>query len=118
RSSEISGGMLSQPIEVRINKLVHEYDQLIICGPVFPHEVVGFSGGNKYLFPGVSGPEVINFSHWLGALITSYEIIGKPGITPVRRVIDRAASMVKTPKLCIAMVVAPGSDKLAGLFID
>ena len=40
-------------------------------GPVFPHEVVGFSGGNKYLFPGVVGPEIIDLSHWLGALITS-----------------------------------------------
>jgi nickel-dependent lactate racemase len=116
--SEISGGMLSQSVEVRINKLVTEYDRLIICGPVFPHEVVGFSGGNKYLFPGISGPEVINLSHWLGALITSYAIIGTPGITPVRRLIDRAASMVPVSKLCIAMVVAPGTNRLAGLFFD
>jgi len=116
--SQISNGMLCQDVPVRINRLVHEYDQLIICGPVFPHEVVGFSGGNKYLFPGISGPEVIDLSHWLGALITSYAIIGTPGITPVRQVINRAASMVKTPKLCVAMVVAVGSKKLSGLYID
>lgn len=116
--SDISGGMLSQSVEVRINKLVTQYDRLLICGPVFPHEVVGFSGGNKYLFPGISGPEVINLSHWLGALITSYAIIGTPGITPVRRLIDRAASMVPVSKLCMAMVVAPGTNRLAGLFVD
>jgi nickel-dependent lactate racemase len=114
----ISGGMLSRAVEVRVNRLVTEYDRLLICGPVFPHEVVGFSGGNKYLFPGVSGPEVINLSHWLGALITSYAIIGTPGITPVRRVIDRAAGMVPTPKTCAALVVAPGGTRLAGLFVD
>jgi lactate racemase len=116
--AEISRGMLCEDIQVRVNRMVHEYDLIIICGPVFPHEVVGFSGGNKYFFPGISGPEVINLSHWLGALITSYEIIGTPGVTPVRQVINRAASMIKTPKLCMAMVVAIGSSDLAGLYID
>jgi nickel-dependent lactate racemase len=114
----ISGGALSQPVEVRINRLVTEYDQLTVCGPVFPHEVVGFSGGNKYFFPGVSGPEVIDLSHWLGAIITSYAIIGTLGITPVRRLIDRAASLITRPKLCLAMVVAQGSHNLAGLYVD
>src|ERR1700687_4916693 len=52
--AEASGGLLSEPIVVKINRLLLDYDQVLICGPVFPHEVVGFSGGNKYLFPGVS----------------------------------------------------------------
>ena len=69
---------------------------------MFPHEVVGFSGGNKYFFPGVSGPELIDLSHWLGALITSYAIIGTPGITPVRRLIHRAADLIPTEKRCLA----------------
>jgi nickel-dependent lactate racemase len=116
--SEISGGMLSRSVEVKVNKLVTQYDLVLICGPVFPHEVVGFSGGNKYLFPGISGPEVINLSHWLGALITSYSIIGTPGITPVRRLVNRAASMVPVNKFCIALVVAPGTNRLAGLYVD
>ena len=114
--STITQGMLHESVDVRINKLVNDYDLLLICGPVFPHEVVGFSGGNKYLFPGVSGPEVINISHWLGALITSFDIIGVQGITPVRQIINRAAGMVKTPKLCLAMVVAQGTKELAGLY--
>ncbi|MDZ8187584.1 MAG: lactate racemase domain-containing protein [Nostoc sp. ChiSLP02] len=116
--AEISNGMLHQEVNVRVNKLVTEYDLIIICGPVFPHEVVGFSGGNKYFFPGISGQEVINISHWLGALITCYEIIGTLGITPVRRLINRAANMIPTPKLCLAMVVAPKTNRLAGLYID
>ena len=116
--AEISAGMLHQVVEVRVNKLVTEYDLIVICGPVFPHEVVGFSGGNKYFFPGIGGQEVIDLSHWLGALITCYEIIGTPGITPVRRLINRAASLISTPKLCFAMVVAPKTNELAGLYID
>lgn len=110
----ISGGLFAQDLPVTINRMVSEYDQLIVCGPVFPHEVVGFSGGNKYFFPGVSGPEVINFTHWLGALITSYAIIGAKQ-TPVRAVIDRAAAMIETPRLCVCPVVR--GDGLAGLFI-
>ncbi|MBK6797715.1 MAG: DUF2088 domain-containing protein [Acidobacteria bacterium] len=112
--SELSNGRLRQTLAVRLNKLIFDYDQIFICGPVFPHEVVGFSGGNKYFFPGISGPEVINFSHWLGALITSYQLIGT-GSTPVRRLIDRAAGLIKKPKLCFSMVVK--GDSLAGLYI-
>jgi nickel-dependent lactate racemase len=111
---EITGGLMRESVEVRINKLVLEYDQIIVCGPTFPHEVVGFSGGNKYFFPGIGGPTVINFSHWLGAVITSYSVIGTK-YTPVRRVIDRAAGFIDRPKLCFSMVVK-GSD-LAGLYI-
>ena len=111
--SELSGGLFAMDVPVEINKLVFEYDQIIIVGPVFPHEVVGFSGGNKYLFPGVAGPEILNFFHWLGAVVTNPMIIGNKW-TPVRKVVDRAAALVKIPKLCFCMVVDHG--ELAGLF--
>jgi nickel-dependent lactate racemase len=110
---QLSGGRLAQPVTVSLNRRIFDYDQIIICGPVFPHEVVGFSGGNKYFFPGIAGPEVINFTHWLGALITNYEVIGS-GYTPVRAVIDRAASMVTVPTACFALVVTTAG--LAGLY--
>lgn len=125
---EITGGLMRQEVPVALNKLIFDYDQLIICGPTFPHEVVGFSGGNKYFFPGIAGPEVINFTHWLGAMITSMEVIGTKH-TPVRVVIDRAASFIDRPKLCFSLVVAPTNRqisksanrkseiRLAGLFI-
>ena len=112
---EITGGLMHEAVDVRLNKMVFDYDQIIICGPTFPHEVVGFSGGNKYFFPGIGGAEVINFSHWLGAVITSYDVIGTQ-YTPVRQVIDKAAGFIDKPKLCLSMVVK-GND-LAGLYID
>lgn len=112
----ISGGLLRRDVEVRVNRRLTEYDRVIVCGPVFPHEVVGFSGGNKYFFPGVSGPEVIDLSHWLGALITNYEIIGTRGTTPVRQLIDRAASLIPAQRLCMAMVVGPETGELSGLY--
>ncbi len=110
----LTGGLLTEEVSVMLNRLIFEYDQLIICGPVFPHEVVGFSGGAKYLFPGIAGPDIINFTHWLGALVTSMHTIGVKD-TPIRRVIHRAAEFVPRPVLCLALVLK-GSD-LHGLYI-
>jgi nickel-dependent lactate racemase len=111
--NQITNGLMSQDVPVNLNKLILDYDQLIICGPVFPHEVVGFSGGNKYLFPGIAGPEIINFTHWQGAVITSYKVIGS-GYTPIRAVIDRAALRVDRPKACFSLVVT--HTGLAGIY--
>lgn len=111
--SALTGGLFAMDVPVEVNRRLFDYDQVIIVGPVFPHEVVGCSGGNKYLFPGVGGPQILNFFHWLGAVVTNPMIIGNKW-TPVRKVVDRAAAMVKIPKLCFCMVVDRGG--LAGLF--
>jgi lactate racemase len=111
---ELTGGLLERDVVVSLNRLIFDYDHLLICGPVFPHEVVGFSGGNKYLFPGIAGPEIINFTHWLGALISNFHVIGA-GYTRVRAVIDRAARLVDRPITCLALVVTHGG--VAGLYV-
>ena len=105
---------LGEDVPVRINKAIFDYDHLLILGPTFPHEVVGFSGGAKYLFPGISGPEMINATHWLGALA---EVVGTIGIkdTPVRAMIHTAAAKVDLPITLVALVV--DHDDLAGVFI-
>lgn len=111
--SNLTGGRFAMEIPVEINKQLYDYDRIVIIGPVFPHEVVGFSGGNKYLFPGVSGPKLLHFFHWLAALISNPKIIGHKQ-TPVRKVIDYAGSLVKLPKQCFCMVVRYGG--LGGIF--
>lgn len=113
--AELTNGLMSADVCVSLNKLIFDYDHLIVCGPVFPHEVVGFSGGNKYFFPGIAGPEIINFTHWLGAVITNYEVIGA-GYTPVRAVIDKAASLIPKPTWCFALVV--DHEGTSGLYFD
>ena len=110
---ELTGGRLHQNVPVALNRLLVEYDHVLICGPVFPHEVVGFSGGTKYLFPGVAAADIIHFTHWLGALITSYDVIGTAD-TPVRAVINRAASLLWTPLSLLALVVT--HDGVAGMY--
>jgi len=109
----VSGGLLDEPIPVRINRMIFDYDQVLICGPVFPHEVVGFSGGSKYLFPGIGGPEIIGWTHWLGALLGSYELIGTFA-TPVREIIDMAAELVNVPVACLALVVT--EEEVSGIY--
>jgi len=109
----VSGGLLDEPIPVRINRMIFDYDHVLICGPVFPHEVVGFSGGNKYLFPGIGGPEIIGWTHWLGALLGSYELIGTFS-TPVREMIDMAAALVKVPVACMSLVVT--EEGVSGIY--
>ncbi len=111
--AELTGGRLREDVPVALNRLVTEYDHVLICGPVFPHEVAGFSGGTKYLFPGIAAPEIIHFTHWLGALITSYEVIGTID-TPVRAVINRAAAMLDTPLSLLALVVS--HEGIAGVY--
>jgi nickel-dependent lactate racemase len=111
---ELTQGLMHEEMPVDLNRVILDYDQLIICGPVFPHEVAGFSGGAKYLVPGIAGPEVISITHWLGALVSSMRTIGVKD-TAVRRLIHRAAAMVPRPITCIAMVVR--GDELHGMWV-
>jgi len=111
---ELSDGLLHEKVDVTINSRILDYNQICIVGPVFPHEVVGFSGGNKYFYPGVSGAEILNLLHWLGALITNQKINGAKH-TPVRGVIDKAASFIDIPKACFCLNVFD-KTKCRGIF--
>ena len=118
--SELTGGLFGEAVSVSINRTifdadgVHPYDLLLILGPVFPHEVVGFSGGFKYLFPGISGGDFLHFFHWLAAVIGNWHTIGIKD-TAVRRLLTRAADMVTVPKWCVSVVVTP-ENQLAGIY--
>lgn len=105
---------LGGDVPVKINKYALDHDQVIIIGPTFPHEVVGFSGGAKYLFPGISGAELIHVTHWMGALLTILDTIGIAN-TPIRATIHAAAEYLTTPVTLVSMVVV--GDGLAGMFI-
>lgn len=110
----ITNGLIKRPLPVTINRKVLDYDAALVCGPVFPHEVAGFSGGNKYFFPGISGSQVIDFTHWTGALMSSRKVIGTYD-APIRRLIRRAASEIPCVRIFIHLVVQEGG--LAGMYI-
>ncbi|MHC4360905.1 MAG: lactate racemase domain-containing protein [Planctomycetota bacterium] len=110
----MTSGLFSEEVDVSINKLIFDYDEFFILGPVFPHEVVGFSGGHKYIFPGIAGAKIINFFHWLGAVITNPLVNGNKW-TVTRRVVEKAASFVRTPGKLFALVAV--KEGLKGIFI-
>jgi len=111
---KLSGGRLKERVPVDINRAIFDYDMVLICGPVFPHEVVGYSGGAKYLFPGISGGEFLHAFHWLGAVVTCAGTIGIKD-TPVREVINRAMELIDIEVCCLAMVVKSQTE-LYGLY--
>ena len=111
---QISGGLFREEVNVVVNKLIFEYDEFFILGPVFPHEVVGLSGGHKYIFPGIAGDEIIHFFHWLGAVVTNPLINGSKW-TPTRKVVEKAASLITAPRKLFAIVAL--ENELKGIFI-
>jgi nickel-dependent lactate racemase len=113
--AQLSGGLLAEDVPIRINRLALEADRIVVINPVFPHEVVGFSGGHKYFFPGIAGPEILDASHWLGALITNPKVNGHKE-TPVRALIEEAAKMVPTERVGVSLVME-GHDPI-GVFVD
>jgi nickel-dependent lactate racemase len=112
--SVLSEGLFTDAVDITINKRIFDYDQIIVISPVVPHETVGFAGGNKYFFPGIGGEEIIETFHWIGALITNPAVNGVKD-TPVRRVINRAASLIPVPRICFAFVV--DDHAVSALFI-
>ena len=114
--SELTGGLVDRETPINLNRMIHDYDELLILGPVFPHEVAGFSGGAKYLFPGIAGREIIDSTHWLGALATSYDTIGVKD-TAVRRVLHHGARFVTDhmPVTCLKLVMK--GNAFHGLYI-
>ena len=113
--SRLTQGVFKEPIAVTINKKVLEYDHVLLVTPVVPHEAMGFAGGNKYFFPGIAGLEVVQTFHWLGALLTNLKVNGVKD-TLTRRVIDRAAEFITTPRTCLSFV-ANERDQPVCLFV-
>jgi nickel-dependent lactate racemase len=111
RVREITGGLLDRAILLRANRLLERgvYDTVLIFGSTMPHEVAGFSGGAKYFFPGVAGPELTHATHWLSALASVENTIGRIE-TPVRHLIEAAADHVPAQVISLNSVVTRGDD--------
>ncbi|WP_094550818.1 nickel-dependent lactate racemase [Petroclostridium xylanilyticum] len=86
-------GKTSRGIEVWGNKLLYESDFVIGLGHIVPHRVAGFSGGGKIVQPGVSNGQSTGETHWLSALVSGSEIMGKRD-NLVREQIDEAARLM------------------------
>ena len=111
--ARLTDGLMRESVPVRLNALLApgEYDTVLVFGATMPHEVAGFAGGAKYFFPGVAGPELTHLTHWLGALATIENVIGRIE-TPTRRVIEAAAALVSSRIISFTSVSTRNSDGL------
>ena len=111
--SALTGGLMQTAVPVQLNARLApgRYDYILVMGAVVPHEVAGFAGGAKYFFPGVAGPELTHLTHWLGALATIAQVIGRVE-TPTRHVIEAAADRVTTPVVALTSVSTRTGDGL------
>ncbi len=111
--NELTGGLINEAVDVRLNALLAPglYDTVLVFGATMPHEVAGFAGGAKYFFPGVAGPELTHMTHWLGALATIEQVIGRVE-TPTRRMIEAAAAFVPAEVISFTSVNTRDVDGL------
>ncbi len=111
RVRELTDGLIDRSILLRVNRLLAPglYDTVLVFGATVPHEVAGFSGGAKYFFPGIGGPELTHVTHWLGALATIENIIGRVE-TPTRRMIEAAAEFISARVISFNSVVTRDDD--------
>jgi nickel-dependent lactate racemase len=111
--ASLTDGLMHESVPVRLNALLApgKYDTVLVFGATMPHEVAGFAGGAKYFFPGVAGPELTHLTHWLGALATIENVIGRIE-TPTRRVIEAAAALVSSRIISFTSVSTRNSEGL------
>ncbi len=109
--AELTGGLLKNAVKVNLNRLLGPgiYDAILIFSATVPHEVAGFAGGAKYLFPGVAGPDLTHATHWLGALASIENVIGRVE-TPSRHMIEAAADFVQGQIITLNSVVTRDDD--------
>ena len=110
----LSGGLLDEEVAVEVNREVLACDLALLVGPVTPHELIGFSGGHKYFFPGVSGQAILDQTHWLAALLTNPAVNGRRD-TPTRALIEAAAALVPVRRAGLWTVLRDG--QVHGLFL-
>jgi nickel-dependent lactate racemase len=83
-------GKTADGTPIRVNGMLLEADFIIGVGMIVPHRVMGFTGGASIVQPGVSGPEVTGYTHWISALYPGDEILGLAD-NPVRREVEQIA---------------------------
>ena len=90
--AELSGGKVSYDVGVEVSKRLYDgYDLILSVGQVVPHEVVGMANYTKNIVVGAGGCDIINKSHFLGAVCNMETILGRAD-TPVRRLFNTAVS--------------------------
>ncbi len=82
----ISVGHTPEGVEILVSKCVMESDIRIGVGNLAPHPVMGWGGGGKILYPGVTGEHTVAYFHLKGGLVE--ENLFGHSTTPVREMME------------------------------
>jgi nickel-dependent lactate racemase len=109
--TRLTAGLINDAVTVNLNRRLAPgvYDTILVFSATVPHEVAGFAGGAKYFFPGVAGPDLTHATHWLGALASIENVIGRVE-TPTRHMIEAAADFVSAQIITLNSVVTRDDD--------
>ena len=107
-------GRTSDGTPVTASRLLAESDFVLGLGSIVPHRIMGFSGGAKIAFPGVSGREVQERCQWEAAQHRSESVMGVAE-NPMRLRIEEAAKLAGLRY--IVNVVSDREKKIAGCFV-
>ena len=112
---ELSGGKLDYEVRSGVNKLLFEgnYDLILSIGQVVPHEVVGMANYTKNLMVGVGGRDIINKSHFLGAVAGLENIMGRAD-SPVRRLFNYGVDTYLKDLPLVYMLTVMARDENSG----
>ena len=101
---QVSDGRLDFSVRVEVDRLLLQgWDAILSVGQLVPHEVVGIANHNKNVLVGIGGSDLINKSHWLGAVHGIERTMGRAD-TPVRRLLNRAAEHLALPLVYLLTV--------------
>lgn len=85
---ELSKGRLDYEVQVQVDEILFQgYDRILSIGQIVPHEVVGMANYTKNIMVGVGGRDIINKSHFLGAVSGLENLMGRAD-SPVRRLFN------------------------------
>ncbi len=108
-------GTTTRGTEVRINRIINEYEAIITINSIEPHYFAGFTGGRKSFLPGISEFYSIESNHSMALLDESRILVLKGN--PLHEDLEEAAHFVaKTHPVFGINVVLDGSDKIVGSF--
>jgi nickel-dependent lactate racemase len=109
--TRLTNGLILDAVKVNLNRRLAPglYDTILVFSATVPHEVAGFAGGAKYFFPGIAGPDLTHATHWLGALASIENVIGRVE-TPTRHMIEAAADFVAAQIITLNSVVTRDDD--------
>ena len=112
---ELSDGRMQSAVEVAVNKRIvsGDYDLVLSIGQVVPHEVIGYANHTKNICIGCGGGEMLQKSHFLGALCGIENVLGEID-TPVRNLVDEGFYTHVRPRADIRFLLTVVQDRDTG----